>query len=83
LVLAKANWRAGLALGAIGFAGEEYFGNFAKKYDDLEALIKRIHTRGVYIQTVDTTVLGVRSTSSIKTVSVFTYEGHIIGELGY
>jgi hypothetical protein len=82
-LVAKADWKVGITIGTIGFIGGEVYGDIAQRYDSVEAMIKSIHSQGVYVKIVDATSIGPRSTLSTKAVSVYTYDGQLIGELGY
>jgi RHS repeat-associated protein len=83
LLTLKASPAIAATLATISFVGGEMYGDVAQRYDSLEGLINSIHSQGVYIKVVDTTSFGSRSTLSTKTVSIYTYDGQLIGELGY
>ncbi len=83
LLTVKANWGVGVTIATVGFVGGEVFGDIANRYDNVEALIGSVHSVGVYMKTVDRTVFSILSTVSSKSIQVYTYDGQLIGELGY
>jgi len=83
LLSAKAHWGVGATISTIGFVGGEMYGDIANRYDSVESLIKSIHSDGVYIKTIDRTTFSLFRTVSSKSIQVYTYDGQLIGELGY